>query len=91
MKNNFANNTKSALNLHTYIDEDGQETLRTFENPKAEQSHVEKMFQNSVGTRKESCEWCQSGIKEHNWPEDGPHIYHTPNAFKLSISNFNHS
>jgi hypothetical protein len=49
------------------------------------------MFQNDVGTRKESCEWCNNGTNDHTWPENGRKINHSLNAFKLSISNFNHS
>ena len=34
-----------------------------------QESHVNRMFNNTEGLRKENCTSCIKGTREHNWPE----------------------
>ena len=60
-----------------------------FTNSQEELNSVTRLHEKCTGKRAESCEWCNQGTREHNWPED--RVVYVPNqTFRLSTSNFEH-
>ena len=76
-----------------------------FRSSREEVAHAARMHRGSAnhsvhhkhaGSRKNSCEWCQKGARDHNWPEDHERRSLSSSGvgpleeFNLSCSNFSH-